>query len=260
MILLAGLVWLPTRAIGIIGLLVIVCQGMFEPLGQALPLALHQVWEFIYPIGAEVRIGQAGPSVAVLYSLVPWVGVMAAGYAFGAIMGREPAERRRLCLRIGLSATGLFVVAAGLGVLVAPAPPDAPPALFRFLNQQKYPASPLFLLMTLGPTIALLPLAERARGWLADVLGTFGRVPMFYYLLHIPLIHAMALLVWFIRDGSANGSRFATAPFVSIPAGERWSLPLLYLVFVAVVAILYVPCRWFARVKASRSSRGLRYL
>ena len=260
MILLAGLVWLPTRAIGIIGLVVIVFQGLFEPLGQALPVAVHQVWEFIYPIGAEVRIGQTGPSVAVLYSLVPWVGVMAAGYAFGAIMGREPAERRRLCLRIGLSATGLFVVAAGLGVLVAPAPPDAPPALFRFLNQQKYPASPLFLLMTLGPTIALLPLAEGARGWLADVLGTFGRVPMFYYLLHIPLIHAMALLVWFIRDGSANGSRFATAPFVSIPAGERWSLPLLYLVFVAVVAILYVPCGWFARVKASRSSRGLRYL
>ena len=105
MILLAGLVWLPTRAIGIIGLVVIVFQGMFEPLGQALPVAVHQVWEFIYPIGAEVRIGQTGPSVAVLYSLVPWVGVMAAGYAFGAIMVREPAERRRLCLRIGLSAT-----------------------------------------------------------------------------------------------------------------------------------------------------------
>ena len=137
-----------------------------------------------------------------LYSLVPWVGVMAAGYAFGGIMVREPAERRRLCLRVGLSATALFVVAAGLGVLLAPAPPDAPPALFRFLNQQKYPASLLFLLMTLGPAIALLPVAERMRGWLAEVLVTFGRVPMFYYLLHIPLIHATALLVWFLRDGA----------------------------------------------------------
>ena len=260
MVLLAGLVWLPTRAIGIIGLAVIVFQGTFAPLGRALPAALHQLWEFIYPIGAEVRIGAAGPSVAVLYSLVPWVGVMAAGYAFGAIMVREPAERRRFCLRIGWSATGLFVVGAGLGVLLAPASPDAPPALFRFLNQQKYPASPLFLLMTLGPTIALLPLAERTRGWFAGMLETFGRVPMFYYLLHIPLIHATALLVWFIRDGSANDARFATAPFVSMPAGERWSLPLVYLVFVVVVAILYFPCRWFARVKAADHPRAALYL
>ncbi len=260
MVLLAALVWLPTRAIGIIGLVLIAFQGAFAPLGRALPAPVHQFWEFIYPIGAEVSIGQTGPSVAVLYSLVPWVGVMAAGYAFGAIMVREPAEVRRLCLRIGVSATALFVVAAGLGVLLAPASPDAPPALFRFLNQQKYPASPLFLLMTLGPTIALLPVAERTRGWLADVLGTFGRVPMFYYLLHIPLIHATALLVWLIRDGNANDSRFATAPFVSIPAGERWSLPLLYLVFAINVAMLYVACRWFAGVKARRRGGWLRYL
>jgi uncharacterized membrane protein len=260
MVLLAGLVWLPTRAIGIIGLAVIVFQGLFAPLGRALPAAVHPIWEFIYPIGAEVSIGSTGPSVVVLYSLVPWVGVMAAGYAFGAIMVREPAERRRLCLRIGVSATALFVVAAGLGVLLAPASADAPPALFRLLNQQKYPASPLFLLMTLGPTIALLPVAERMRGWFASMLETFGRVPMFYYLLHIPLIHATALLVWFIRDGTANDARFATAPFVSLPEGQRWGLPLLYLVFIITVAMLYVACRWFAGVKARGRAGWLRYL
>ena len=128
------------------------------------------------------------------------------------------------------------------------------------LNQQKYPASQLFLLMTLGPTIALLPLAERARGWLADVLATFGRVPMFYYLLHIPLIHATALVVWFMRDGSGHRGRFATAPFVSMPEGQRWGLPLLYLVFIITVAMLYVACRWFAGVKARRRGGWLRYL
>jgi uncharacterized membrane protein len=260
MVLLAGLVFFPTWLIGTVGLAIIIFQGVLEPLGRALPSSLHQLWEFIYPIGAEVTIGQGGPSVAVLYTLVPWVGVMASGYAFGAIMVREPAERRRLCLRIGLGATALFVVAAGLGVLLSPAPADAPPALFRFLNQQKYPASPLFLLMTLGPTIALLPAAERMRGWFARMLETFGRVPMFYYLLHIPLIHATALLVWFARDGRADDSRFATAPYVSIPPGERWGLPLLYLVFVIVVAVLYVACRWFAGVKARRQDRWLRYV
>ena len=140
------------------------------------------------------------------------------------------------------------------------APDDGPPALFQLLNQRKYPASPLFLMMTLGPTIALLPLAERARGWFADMLATFGRVPMFYYLLHIPLIHAVALLVWLVRDGSVHAERFATAPFVSIPPEQRWGLPLLYLVFVIVVAALYVPCRWYAGVKARGRQGWLRYL
>ena len=128
-----------------------------------------------------------------LYTLVPWVGVMAAGYAFGTIMTRDLAQRRRLCLQIGISATVLFVVLAGAGLVVHPATTGAPPAIIRFLNQTKYPASPLFLLMTLGPTIALIAVAERVHGWIADVLATFGRVPMFYYLLHIPLIHATAL-------------------------------------------------------------------
>ena len=102
MVLLAALVWLPTRAVGIIGLIIIVFQNAFEPLGRLLPESWRWLWEFIYPVGVDVTLGQHGPSVAVLYTIVPWIGVMAAGYAFGAIMVREPADRRRLCLRIGL--------------------------------------------------------------------------------------------------------------------------------------------------------------
>ena len=83
---------------------------------------------------------------------------------------------------------------------------------------------------------------------------------MFYYLLHIPLIHATALVVWLLRDGAAGAARFATAPYVSIPARERWGLPLLYLVFAIDVAMLYVACRWFAGVKARRQIGWLRYL
>jgi len=260
MIVLAGLIWLPTWAVGTFGLIVILFQNVFGLPGGALPESWRRVWEFIYPVGAEVRLGQDGPTIAVLYTIVPWIGVMAAGYAFGAIVVREPAERRRLCLRIGLSATALFLVLGGLAVFMRPAPPDAPPAFIRLLNQQKYPASQLFLLMTLGPTIALLPLAERAGGQVAKLLATFGRVPMFYYLLHIPLIHATALVVWLIRDGNAHAEWFATAPYVSIPPAQRWGLPLLYLVFVIVVAALYPLCRWYGRMKASRPDSWLRYI
>ena len=186
---------------------------------------------------------------------------MAAGYGFGAIMVRDVRRRDRgSACAIGLTATAVFVVGAGLQVLWRPAPDDAPPAIFRFLNQRKYPASLLFLLMTLGPAIALLAVAERARGWIAEVLATFGRVPMFYYLLHIPVIHATAAIVWLLRDGSAHPEWFATAPFVSIPRNIGGGFHCLYLVFVVVVAILYVPCRWFARVKAERRNSWLSYV
>jgi hypothetical protein len=83
---------------------------------------------------------------------------------------------------------------------------------------------------------------------------------MFYYLLHIPLIHAAALLVWFIRNGTVHAERFATAPYVSIPPGDRWSLPLLYLVFALVVSALYPLCAWYAALKARSRGRWLRYI
>ena len=259
MVLLAALVWLPTRAIGIIGLSIIVFQNVFEPLGRMLPESWRWLWEFIYPVGVDVTIGQHGPSVAVLYTIVPWIGVMAAGYAFGAIMVREPADRRRLCLRIGLSATALFVVAAGLGVLLSSPPADAPPALFRFLNQRKYPASLLFLLMTLGPTIALLPVAERTRGWLAapsrssaacrcsTICCTFRS---FMRRRFSSGTSATALSARMLRDGSVRLDSHRRA----------LGTPLLYLVFAIVVALLYVACRWFASVKARRQGGWLRYV
>jgi uncharacterized membrane protein len=258
MVFLAGLVRLPANTVGAIGLAIVCFQQVFGVLPRILPQparnSIGWIWEFIYPAGLKQWGG-----LSILYVLVPWVGVMAAGYAFGQIMTRDPAVRGRICLRMGLGATALFLLVAGLGILLSPARAGAPPALFRLLNQQKYPASQLFLLMTLGPAVALLALAERWSGWFSGMLATFGRVPMFYYLLHIPAIHIAALTVTLLKEGSIHPEWYATAPFTSMPAGHRWGLPLLYLVFAIVVATLYAPCRWFARVKMQRRS-WLRHL
>jgi len=258
MVLLAALITLPVRAVGIIGLLIIVGQNLFGAVGGALPQSIHPLWEFIYPVGSEVRLGAGGPTVTVLYTIVPWIGVMAAGYAFGTVMIRADAGRQ--CVRIGLAATLLFVCVAVLTAVMQGGAPGGPPVWIRILNQRKYPASPVFLLMTLGPMIALIPFAERAHGWFARVLTAFGRVPMFYYLLHIPLIHALALVVYRLRDGAAHGERFTTAPYVSIPPDQRWGLPLLYLVWLLAVALLYPLCRWYAQEKAHRPDSWLRYI
>jgi uncharacterized membrane protein len=256
MTLLAALVWLPAPAIGALGIAVIVFQPLFGLVGRSLPEGARWWAEFVYPNGTELRLTSDGPAISVLYSIVPWIGVMAAGYGFGAILEREPRQRQHWCVAMGLVAIALFVVLATerLGM------PSDMPIWWRILNQQKYPASVPFLLMTLGPALALLPVADRARGPIARALETFGRVPFFYYLLHIPLIHAIALVVWRLRGGGIDNASFATAPYVQIAGGQRWPLWLLYVVWAIVVAMLFAACRWYAALKARSSSPWLRYL
>src|SRR5207237_310532 len=127
-------------------------------------------------------------------------------YAFGAVM-RLPAERRRaICLRLGIGLTAAFVVLRALDVYGDTRPWRAAkmPHALAFLATNKYPASLLFLLMTLGPILVALGVSERARGRVAGVFATFGRVPLFYYLLHIPVIHTAACVVSLVREGRVD--------------------------------------------------------
>jgi len=267
MILMAALVHLPVRAIATFGILLIAGHNVLDGLSPdaAAATGLGWLWKILY-FGGGVQLGANGPPLIVLFSIVPWIGVMAAGYAFGRVLELPDERRRRVCLRLGIGLIVAFVVLRAMGVYGDPRPwrafPPAFPKVSAFLATNKYPASLLFLLMTLGPTIALLPAAERARGWLARVLETFGRVPFFYYVLHIPLIHVLAILVSLVRDGRVSPWLFANHPMMNPPAptGYIWSLPLLYGVTVLAVAMLYFPCRWFAGMKARKRSVWLSYL
>jgi uncharacterized membrane protein len=259
MILLAAFVRLPVTAIGIIGLAIITFQQIFQYLPGILPSSIKNsvgmIWEFIYPSGLN-----GVPGISILYVIVPWIGVMMAGYAFGKIMLMEASRRNRICRSVGLSATALFLIIGSIIILRQSSKPEAPPFLFRLLNQKKYPASQLYLLMTLGPVIALLPFAERARGWFANVLITFGRVPMFYYILHILLIHIVALIVMWLRGSNAS-EWYTTAPFTGMPEEHRWGLSLLYLVFIIVVTLLYFACRWYGKYKFGHpEKKWLKYI
>lgn len=268
MILMAVLVRLPFAAIAAIGVVIVAGHNITDLFGGQLQPAptgsrMTWMWQVLY-FGGPVGGSDNGAVLFVLYSIVPWIGVMAAGYAFGGIMVMEPARRRRLCLQIGLGATALFLVLRAVNRYGNPSPWDSSrmPALLSFLNPSKYPASLDFLLMTLGPTIALVPLLEHGHGRVARTLTIFGRVPLFYYLLHIPLIHAVALLVSFFREGRINPWLFGNHPAMigPPPEGYAWSLGLLYLVWAVVVALLYLPCRWFADLKSRRSEAWLSYL
>jgi uncharacterized membrane protein len=269
MIVMAALVWLPMAAIATFGVAVVVGHNLLQPvvgsLGENGPSgALSWLWQLLY-LGGGFQLGANGPPLVILYVLFPWVGVMAAGYAFGQVMRMSPERRRVIALRLGLGAIAAFVVLRATNLYGDPRPWSGGgrlPAALSFLNTTKYPASLLFLLMTLGPAIALLPLLERARGRVARVLEVFGRVPFFYYLLHIPAIHVAAMLVSLVRSGSVNPWLFANHPMMNPPPppGYMWGLPLLYLVTAIVVAALYVPCRRFAALKARSRSSWLSYL
>jgi len=249
MILLAGLVKLPLTAVGTIGVVIIAGHNLMDSfLGELIQSlgdnSLSGLWKILYVgfFAGPIQFGADGPNLIVLYSIIPWIGVMAAGYAFGKVLTLEPAQRNRICLGVGIGATVLFLVLRGFNLYGDPRPwstvaqPDGPPpmpALLALLNTTKYPASLNFLLMTLGPTIALIPLLEGARGALARWITVFGRVPFFYYMLHIPLIHALALVVSKIRMGEVSLWLFANHPMGNPPApdGYIWSLSLLYLVW-----------------------------
>jgi uncharacterized membrane protein len=251
MVLLGLMVGIKPRTVGIAGLAIVFLQQFFALISRALPESLKGFWEFIYSSGAD-----RWPGLTILYVIVPWIGVMMAGYGFGLILLMEPARRDQLCLRIGLGATALFLVVASI-LAIGNASPETPPFIFRLLNQQKYPASQLYLLMTLGPLIALSPLAERLRGRMAETLATFGKVPFFYYLLHIPLIHISALLVNAIVTGAPHQEWYSTAPYAQVPKESQWSLGMLYMVFMIDLVLLYFSCRWYVEYKARNSGRKI---
>jgi uncharacterized membrane protein len=272
MVLLAGLVFLPTSAVAALGVAVIAFHNLLDGTSAA-DLHLPQwFWGILHdPRGGEVV---PGVRFGTGYGLLPCLGIMAAGYGLGAMYLLEPAVRRRQLLGLGLTLIAVFVglrwsnlygdPPAPLPSLPGPWSPREPWyfTVFSFLNCQKYPASLMFTLMTLGPSITLLGLFEWARGPVARFLVTFGRVPLFFYLLHVPLIHGLAVGLDYLRFGwspmATDGCWIVAS---SQPPPEYGvSLPVVYLVWAAVVLLLYPPCWWFAGVKQRYRWAWLSYL
>lgn len=269
MILMGLLVRLPVWVNAVFGLAIIAGHNIIPLVigGNAQSITngpLGWLWRILY-FGGGFAVGGAGePNFFVLYSIIPWIGVMSAGYAFGAILRMPPERRDRICYILGGSAVLAFLVLRYFNIYGdRPWIPRSPvPEWISFLNTSKYPASFLFLLMTLGPAIAVLPLLEKAQGRIARWLTIFGRVPLFYYLLHIPLIHAVAVGISMLRTPSATPWLFTNHPVRpgDVPEGYTWSLGLLYLVTAAVVFALYFVCRRFAEFKSRRKDPWLSYL
>ena len=263
MVAMALIVRLPVRWIAVLGLGMIATHNLFDTVTPSSFGSFDWLWTLLHTPGA-IPI-TAGFSFSVRYVLIPWVGVMAAGFAFGQVLLRS--DRRKWILTLGFGATAMFFVLRGLnlygnGVAGLPLryPLSAGPwsvhptlslTVISFFNVLKYPPSLDYLLVTLGPSLILLGLLDAAKATrgLSHILLVYGRVPLFYYVLHLYLIHIIAIVVSFaFHQPIWHGT--VIADFAQKPAGYGHGLPFIYAMWFLAVAILYVPCRWFMKLRS----------
>ena len=265
MVVLAALVWLPWRVVAIASVAMILLHNLLDPVRAASLGSSTWLWRVLHEPGLLVT---PPPVIVVGYPLIPWVGVMAAGFCLGRVYLMPPAARSRFLVRLGVALSVAFVLLRALNVYGDPAPwsSQAKPlyTALSFFNTTKYPPSLLFLLMTLGPAIAVLGVIDRLRASEKNPLVVFGRVPLFYFVVHLPLIHAIQIFMTWMKYGAAP-FLFLPPPTLgpartAFPADYGWSLGVTYLVWIGVVLLMYPICLWFARLKARKHAWWLSYL
>jgi uncharacterized membrane protein len=260
MILLAGLIWLPSRVVALLSVAMIVVHNAFDA------VQLPGWWAILHR-PTVIKIGST--PIFELYPLIPWVGVLAAGYCCAPVFQLEDEPRRRILLRLGLALTAAFLVLRWLNVYGDPQPWSTQRTLeltvISFFRTSKYPPSLTYLLMTLRPAILALGRMDRIRVSDRSPLRVFGRVPMFYYLCHFYLIHAVALLLSWLRYGRWDyfthlPGALIGLPDPTFPPDWGYNLAMVYLFWAAIVTALYFPCRWYMGVKRPSGAWWLSYL
>ena len=272
MVIMALVVRLPLRWIAILSTLTIATHDLLDRLRPQQFGSFAWLWTILHVRGLAILPFQIPKFV--LFQIIPWVAVMAAGYAFGSLYQLDSNRRNRILVRLGMAITIAFILLRATNLYGNPPvglggvsqgdwhiQPSVEKTIILFLDVEKYPPSLQFLLMTLGPSILLLAWLEKSNlpRW-TNVLVTFGRVPMFFYLLHLYLIHWLAIAVaplfhqpvaWLFHGGFF---------LLGTPDDYGHGLPFIYLMWLIVIVILYYPCRWLAALKQRRTDWWLSYL
>jgi uncharacterized membrane protein len=251
LIFVSALVFLPSRVVGAIGVVMILAHNLLDGIEPETFGPLRPLWLILHEPGLIDLTAQI--KFRVVYPLIPWVAVAAAGFGFGEIMKLAPKRRQTVMIALGLILAAAFLLLRPLDLYGDPlkwsVKPSALRTCFSFFNCQKNPPSLLFLLMTLGPMIILLALLERPflPAPISRVLITFGRVPLFFFATHLYVIQVLAFVAAAVRQFL---SAHLHLPGIKAPADVNFDLPFVYFCFIVVLIIMYFPCRWFAGIKA----------
>ena len=264
MVILSVLIHLPIRVLAPLSIAVIALHNLADSVNAGQFGGFAWIWNVVHQQG---MIPMGGMTVILAYPVVPWFAVMAAGFCFGPVFHLEPPERRRWMVRIGVGLTIAFLAIRWINMYGDPQPWSTKfpgMTVLSFLRCTKYPPSLDFLLMTLGPALLLLAWFDGLAWKPSNPLIVFGRVPLFYFILHLYLAHLLAFPLALLRYGHA-GFLFGPAPSMggaadAYPAGYGYSLGAVYLLWILVVVLLYPVCLWFARLKERRRDWWLSYL
>lgn len=263
MMVLSAMIYMKRTLLLATGILLIACHNLLDNVhvaGNTVPAFL---WGLLHDTG-YFTFGYF--TFHVHYPAIPWIGIIAIGYFFGSLFTRgfDPGKRRTILLSLGLTTTALFMILRYINIYGDfshwAVQSSAAFTILSFLNVTKYPPSLLYVLMTLGPALIFLAVSEKPLNALGRKITVFGRVPMFYYLLHIFLIHLSALIAA-VLTGYKWSDMVLTTMINRSPAlkGYGFNLLTVYIIWVALIFILYPICKWFDKYKTTHRS-GQRWL
>lgn len=264
MVLLSLIIMLPKKAILLLSLLMVFGHNALDGITMQGNDPLSLLWYVVHQFQFTMVGGRL---FGFMYPIVPWVAVMSLGYLLGSLYHREfsPEQRKKWLLWLGFGCLAIFILVRGTNVYGDLAPwteqRNGVYTFLSFLNVTKYPPSLSYLLITLGPGFLFLYISERWNNKITDFFLVFGRVPFFYYVVHVFLIHTVAILLLMLMGKDWTilvGSEMITT---NVTAGYGYSLGVVYLVWVLIVTALYFPSKWYMEYKArNRDKWWLSYL
>jgi uncharacterized membrane protein len=261
-IILGLLLKIRSKILGIIGLIIIFSHNLL-PL---IPFAENSVLKAVLsPFFSPIVIPFSGRAFIMGYPPIPWLGIMLVGFATGKFFLLGEEKKKKLFVKIGLSALSLFIVVRFLNIYGDPVlwtiQKDAVFTFLSFMNVTKYPPSLLFCLVTLGILFLLLAFAEQFQNGIKKVALVYGKVPLFYFVIHFYVIHIITLFMLILQGFNWSQLEFASGTF-GRPKGVESGLPLwsIYFIWIFVVMILYKPCLWFGKYKAENQHWWLKYI
>ncbi|MDP4261821.1 MAG: heparan-alpha-glucosaminide N-acetyltransferase domain-containing protein [Bacteroidota bacterium] len=220
---------------------------------------LFTAFNNIIPLNSTHIIGD-------FYAILPWTGIMFLGYGIGYWFNKEYSaqKRKRNLLVSGLLSIALFIVLRFINKYGDPSQRVTLPETWRsflsFMNVSKYPPSLLYSCATLGPALLFLALSESVKSKWSRVVSVYGKVPFFYYVLHFYILHLLLVIAFFATGHTTSQIRDPALPFLFRPLTFGFRLPVVYLIWITVVASLYFPCRWFYTYKMNHGQWWLKYL
>ena len=263
MIILSGLIHLPFKLIVFLGLLIVLGHNLLDIPESAPGFKAGFWWDLLHHGFFAVYPFAPNHVVAIMYPFIPWLGLMMLGYCTGIFFTQKytAGQRRKILAGIGITAMFLFTVVRFINVYGDPFAWQTQEStlltFLSFIKVHKYPPSLLYMCITIGPALLFLAFAENVHNRFTNIMRIYGRTAFFYYIIHWFVMHTLCMICFFTRGHSMQDaiSAMQNLPFMFLIPGEGFSLPVVYLIWIAVVAFMYPLCKWYDSYKTNHKEK-----